>query len=102
MKRTNLKNRPLIVVPLVICAVFYLFLSVGNFYLHNHNVDGRHHNGCPSCEFLTVASFFNVPEIEFISFYLCQVTHVLILDDKCVARHIYDQLFSGRPPPTIL
>jgi len=100
MKRVNLKNQSLVVISFIICVGFYLFLSVGNPLLHNHHEEDEHHHGCPACEFLSVASLFDMPDIEPVSFFLCRGNHAIILDNQHFSQDLHDQSFLSRAPPT--
>ena len=103
MKHINIKNESLIAISFIVCVGFYLFLSVGNPLLHNHHEEDEHHHehhhDCPACEFLTVASLFDMPDIEAVSFFLCRGNHASILDNQRFFQDLHDQSFLSRAPP---
>lgn len=101
MKRINFQNRSLIVISFIICVGFYLFLSVGNPLLHNHHEENEQHHDCPACEFLSVVSLFDMPDIEPILVFLCQVQHAIIPDDQRFSRDTHGQSFLSRAPPIL-
>ncbi|MBU4251778.1 MAG: hypothetical protein KJ647_02170 [Candidatus Omnitrophica bacterium] len=102
MKRDIRIGRILGIALFVSGVVFYLLLSTAHPLLHNHHADGKHHQNCPSCNFVAVASFATVPYTLVVVAFILFVAYLLYRRLQQPYRKLFDKSYFVRGPPPIL
>lgn len=99
MKRNIRIGRILSIVLFVSGIVFYLLLSTAHPLLHNHHADGKHHQDCPSCNFIAVASFATVPYTLVVVAFILFVAYLLCRRLQEPYKKLFDKSHFVRGPP---
>lgn len=101
MKKHYFNNRLLTGLVFGFCVLSYLALSAAGPVLHNHHDEKEHHQDCPICQFLDVAAFFDMPEVEPVELTLRQTEDRIYPDNQSFPFISYCRSFLGRAPPAI-
>ena len=102
MKRAVKIGRILSIALFVSGMVFYLLFSTAHPLLHNHQADGKHHQNCPSCNFLVVASFATVPYTLVVAAFILFIAYLFCRRLQEPYKRLFDKSHFVRGPPPIL
>jgi hypothetical protein len=101
MKRKYSNNRFILGLVFGFCVLSYLMLSSAGPVLHNHHDEKEHHHDCPVCQFMDVAAFFDMPEVEPVELTLWQAEEKVHQDNQGFSFGFYYRSLLSRAPPGI-
>jgi len=101
MKKDIRIGRILSIVLFASGVVLYLLFSTAHPLLHNHRSDNEHHQDCPSCSFIAVASFAIVPYTLVVVAFILFVAYLLCRRLQEPYKKLFDKSCFVRGPPPV-
>ncbi|OIO34636.1 MAG: hypothetical protein AUJ70_00650 [Candidatus Omnitrophica bacterium CG1_02_40_15] len=102
MKKNIRIARILGIVLFVSAVALYVLFSTAHPLLHNHHADGEHHQDCPSCNFVIVASFATVPYTLVVVAFILFIAYLLFCRFQQPYKKLFDKSCFVRGPPPML
>ena len=97
-----IRIRQILSITLFVCGVVLYFLfSTAHPFLHNHPIDGKYHQNCPSCNFIAVASFAAIPDIVIVIALIFLVACLFSRNLQQPYKRLFDKSRFVRGPPVV-